>query len=253
MEEKRIPLSDIYLYDQEKREELERKYICYDPDYGEFIFRNLGGIEHHVDTQRGLKWHLIVVGRKIYLISHSEISFISQPKGIKGWENHEKENKGFMEKCYSSRTIGAIGTYLTAEEYMKLSDWIKSTAYECHVFVSGKRRRDIYYEIATAFGKEGIQYTRLADTAGGVYTGVYTFRPVVELSPAMFLIINDEHDGSSPEKGIYIEPARGYDPSTFKISTSSNTKEAMIQEAREVMQSVKKQMDRLEEILSYLK
>lgn len=211
----RIRLDTLSL---EQRTELERKYVHYVPDKGHVIYSKVCKLDHYVETLPVVNgWHLIFPGGYPYIISHSTISFISQPNGLEAWNHHEGENLKFLETCYSNRALGARGYYLTAEDYETLSDWIKSTAGMCHVFLGSKRRRDIYYEIATAFGTDEVHYTRVADTAGGSYQTIYTFRPAVMLSSYMYLIIDDEHDGSTPEKGMLLEPYEEYDPSDFPL------------------------------------
>lgn len=226
----------------EPRKELEKKYVHYVPDKGRVFFSKVCENEQYVETLPAVDgWHLIFLDGYPYLISHSAICFRSLAFGLKAWEYHEKENQRFFATCYSNRALGARGSVLTAEEYKTLSVWIKSTAgtvSESHVFLASKRRRGIYYEIATAVGSE-VVYRQVADTASNAYLAPYTFRPSVRLSPLMYLVIDDEHDGSTPEKGMLLEPAKDYNPSKFQIGTSVGTDELTTAEFFEFMDTLR--------------
>lgn len=253
MSTERIKLDELSFRSVGEKQELEQKFVHFEPDAGEFTFKHSGNHESTVQTQHNVGgWHLVIVGMRPYLISHSAVSFILQPKGLEGWEYYEKEAKRYLETCYSNKALGARGVYFTEEMYKFLSDRIKSSAGQYRIFLGSKRRRDIFYEIALAYGIETF-YVRLADTAGGTYQDLYSFRPVVELSPKMYLCVDNEHDGSSHEKGMLLEPAQDYDPASFKIETVDTTREGMILEAMEIIKTIRSEMARVEKVLNSLK
>lgn len=236
MMKKRLRLDEL---SQEQRTELEQKYVHYVPDTGKVIYSKVCQCELHLETLPAPEgWHLVFPNGFPYLISHSNISFYCRPRGFDGWMYHEEENLKFLSTCYSNRTLGTEGCCFTVEKYEALSNWIKNSGYECNIFLADKVRNGIFYDIAVAVGSE-IHYVHVADTAGNMYPASYSFRPTVKLFSHMYLFIDDEHDGSTPEKGMLLEPAVDYNPSEFRISTSIGTQEMTTEELFEFIDTLR--------------
>ncbi len=240
----------------------EQKYVHYVPDTGRFVFSKILGTEHAVETEE-IKdgWHLVFLKKFPYLISHSTISFIAHVHGSNAWRYHVSENSNFLEICYSSRALGAKGTYFDKNKYSDLSTWIKSSAGNHSIFIGSKWLSAGKYYINTAHA-DIIDEIILTDLDTGPYPeAIYGFRPVVALSPKMYLIIDESNDGSTPKKGMLLEPADDYDPANFAAIKPASTSFRLYQEALEVLgevstlipsQPIGQQLQLLEDIITSL-
>ncbi len=259
MQKIRQQLLELTCASQAEIERLEKQFVSYIPDDRQFILCHTGSANYKVRTEHNLGgWHMVIVNREPYLISHQHTKLWIALHGHESWDYYDQVPQRYLKACYSNVALGATGTHFSISSYNKLSQWIQHTAGIDRCYLGEKVLRSIYYEAATAAGSS-IEYPALADTAGSEYQFFCTFRPVVKLSPDMYLIIDDDHDGLSPEKGMILAPAKNYNPAAFAKEMADLERKALYVEAMHLLDHMKRlhpsfpmklQMDQLEEIIN---